>query len=88
MDWELFDSMTDVDSKVRFLTNAMTDTYDLHAPTRVFTPKKSLSPWLTADIRRLMPADPDSFNDHFAWSKTPVTLHDTRPTARISTDTL
>ena len=33
-----------------------------------------------------MPADPDSFNDYFTGSNALVTLHDIRPTARISTD--
>ena len=158
VDWDLFDSWTDVDSKVGFLTDAITHTYDRHAPIRVFTPRKPHSPWLTAGIKRLitarnnawricrrgggvsararykslrnlvqnairnarfnfykaklnnctsttelwrivnelgitttsaklnMPADPDSFNGHFTGSIAPVALHDTRPTARISTD--
>ena len=33
-----------------------------------------------------MPADPDSFNEHFVGSGNLVTLSDSRPTARISPD--
>ena len=50
VDWNLFDSLGSVDSKVMFLSDAFITTYDTHAPFRTFTPKKRYTPWITSAI--------------------------------------
>ena len=52
--WQDFYSSSDIDFKVAFLTESIRKAYDTHAPYRTFTPKKPPSPWLTAEIKRLI----------------------------------
>lgn len=56
VDWRSLYLSNDLEFKVKFLTEAITWTYDVHAPYRVFVPRKPRSPWITPDIRRLMSA--------------------------------
>ena len=56
VDRDLFDSFSNVDSKVNFLSDSLIHVYNLQAPLRVFTPKKPHSPWMTSAIKSLITA--------------------------------
>ena len=47
-------SLTDVDSKVEFLTNTLTSAYDTHAPYRTCVDRKKTSSWINPSIKRLI----------------------------------
>ena len=54
IEWHTFYSSDDIDFKVKFLTDAITKAYDIHAPYRVFRNKKTSLPWLSPSIKKLI----------------------------------
>ncbi|XP_024880747.1 uncharacterized protein LOC112460309 [Temnothorax curvispinosus] len=53
-DWNVLYQADNIDSKVLFLSDALTECYDRHAPLRIIQPKHFPAPWLTPDIKSVM----------------------------------
>ena len=54
--WHRLHSSQNLDFKVKFLTDAVINCYDRHAPFQTFTPKRKPSPWFSSEIKNLISA--------------------------------
>lgn len=63
IDWRFLYLSQDIDFKVEFFTKIIVTAYDVHAPYRVFTPRKRRTPWISSNIKSLIS------NRDKAWKK-------------------